>query len=163
MLPKDHFGLVRWRLWRAPGCRNGGLGAAGPGRAGTPGRVWLEEEEGAVLWPPRLPQPAPTARRAPGALQGFSAQRPCKTAHIQLQWGLVRLNDKRHLAEVGGGHPAPGAGGTEGGEACFLGTMLFLLESQNVFWKAADSCGNTGLLCFGSLWLSLPCWWRCRS
>lgn len=57
-------------------------------------------------------------------------------AHIPLQWGLVRPNHERHLAEVGGDRPAPGVGGTEGGEAGCLGTKLFLLGSQKAFWKA---------------------------
>lgn len=82
-------------------------------------------------------------------------------ARFQLQWGLVRLNRERCLAEVGGAHP--GAGGAEGGEGCFLGTMLFLLESQNAFWKADVSCVKTELPCSGSLWLSPPCWWQCRN
>lgn len=99
---------------------------------------------------------APTAGRAPSA---FSTQRWCKNlAYIQLRWGLVRLNHDRCFAEVGEGHPAPAAWGAEGGEPCFLGTMLFLLEGQNVVWKANGACGKPRLLCWGNLGLSLPCW-----
>lgn len=155
-----------------------------PHRPKLPGRVLLEEDHTQphrpkLPWGEGLPSLAeygwkrrkvvccghhvcPSCQRGRWGTVGLQRSGTVRNwARFQLQWGLVRLNHERCLAEVGGGHA--GAGGAEGGEGCFLGTVLFLLESQNVFWKADVSCGKTELLCSGSLWFSPPCWWQCRN
>lgn len=77
---------------------------------------------------------------APGALQ--HPEVVWNWDHIQFQWGLVRLNQERHLAEAGGGSSAPGAE-SWGREVCFLGTMLFMgkpkdvPESKSLLWESA--------------------------
>lgn len=62
-------------------------------------------------------------------------------AHIQLQWGLVRLNHERHLAEVRGGHPAPGTGCVR--VWCVLREVRLAFSVQRCFcWKVKTCFGK---------------------